>query len=192
MAIVPIIISLIALGVSISGLVISTRRSAVDRQLQWEQLRGGVMSRLTSRGGELLTFIEELRRFPGDETVALIQKLVRIAEGVVDMRERLKRMGEPPLLSVSARITRFAPIKSDLDDTEPVFDMLRSEIMQSHFSRASTTADGLVQRLYGIGEKTPTTALEPTADSAVSSPKSAGSAESQSGGGSAFVRSAQK
>jgi hypothetical protein len=149
MKIDPVYISLIALAVSIASLAISSYRAAVDRRLQWEQLRGSVLARLTSRGVELLTLIEELRRFPGDETFAITRKLIRIAEGLVDIRQRLKRMESPPLFYTSAFVTRFAPIKSEVEDAEPVFDKLRSEVMQSDFSHASLTADGLIQRFYG-------------------------------------------
>jgi hypothetical protein len=149
MKIDPVYVSLIALAVSIASLGISSYRAAVDRRVQWEQLRGSILARLTSRGVELLTLIEELRRFPGDETFAIIRKLIRIAEGLVDMRQRLKRMEAPPLFYTSELITRFAPIKSEVEDAEPVFDKLRSDIMQSNFSEASLTADGLIQRFYG-------------------------------------------
>jgi hypothetical protein len=149
MMINPVYISLVALVVSIISLAISSYRAAVDRRLQWEQLRGSVQSRLTSRGVELLTLIEELRRFPGDETLAITKKLIRIAEALVDMRQHLKGMESPPLFHASSCITRFAPLKSEFEDAEPVFDKLRSEVMQSNFSQANLTADGLIQRLYG-------------------------------------------
>ena len=153
MKIDPIVISLVALGVSILSFIIATYRAAVDRRLQWEQLRGDIRVRLTSRGVELLTLIEELRRFPGDESFTLTKKLICIAEGIIDIRQKLKRMEVPPLFFTSALITRFAPIKSNLDDAEPIFDKLRSEIMQSNFSYAIMTADGLLERVYGSSGK---------------------------------------
>jgi hypothetical protein len=149
MKIDPVFISLVVLVVSIASLAISSYRAAVDRRLQWEQLLGSVLARLTSRGVELLTLSEELRRFPGDETFAITRKLIRIAEGLVDIRQRLKRMESPRLFYTSALVTRFAPIKSEVEDAEPVFDKLRAEIMQSDFSQANLTADGLIQRFYG-------------------------------------------
>src|SRR6185437_1752975 len=153
MKIDPITISIAALTASFLSLIISTYRAAVDRRLQWEQIRGDMQSRLTSRGVELLTLIEELNRFPGDETSDLIRKLIRIADGMVNIRQRLKEMKTPPWFYTSVLVTEVAPIKSELDEAEPVFDKLRSEIMGSHFPRASLTADGLIQRLYGSETK---------------------------------------
>jgi hypothetical protein len=166
MKIDPIVISLIALAVSILSLIISSYRAAVDRRLQWEHLRGSVRTQLASRGVELLTLIEELRRFPGDESITLIGKLIQIAEGIIDIRRKLKEMEAPPLFFTSALVTRFAPIKSDLDDAEPIFDKLRSDIMESNFSEANKVADGLLVRIYGAGGKTPNKSPEPTGSDA--------------------------
>jgi hypothetical protein len=149
MKIDPVYISLAALGVSMLSLWVSISRAAVDRRLQWEQMRGGMQTTLTAKGVELLTLIEELRRFSDDETLPLVDKLIRIAEGTVDIRQRLKRLGSPPFFSASHLTVELAPIKHDLDEAEPIFDKLRSTIAESKFSEAHRVADGLIERLYG-------------------------------------------
>ncbi len=143
----PVTISLIALIVSIISLLISSYRAGVDRKLQWEQLRGSVHSRLTSHGVELITMIDELRQLHTDEAEGLAKKLILIGQGIVDVRKRLRKMERPPLFQTSALITKVAPIKSDLDDAEPVFEELNTAIRKANFSKASEIADGLLKRI---------------------------------------------
>jgi hypothetical protein len=145
----PITISVTALAVSAFSLILSTYRAGVDRRLQWEQFRGGIHARLTSRGVEILTMREELRRFPTDESNSLIQKLLRISEAIWDIRKILKRMETPPPFFASAMITQIAPIKSDLDDAEPIFEKLVGAIRISDMQKADKLANGLIERLCG-------------------------------------------
>ena len=97
----------------------------------------------------MLTSIHELRRFPDDDTLTLIEKLIQIAEGIVSIRERLKRLGPPPPFSASQLTLKLVPIKHDLDEAEPVFEKLRTTIAESKFSESNRVADGLIQRIYG-------------------------------------------
>lgn len=145
----PITISLIALAVAIAGLLLSSYRAAVDRKLQWEQLRGSIHTQLTSRGVEVLTMIEELRHLRTNEVADLTGKLIRVAQGLVDIRKKLKEMEKPPWFLTSTLITRLAPITSDLDDAEPIFETLLAAIREANFARASVIEDGLVGRIYG-------------------------------------------
>jgi len=153
MKIDPVTISLIALGVSIFSLAMSSHRAAVDRRVQWEQLRGAIQARLTARGLDMLTMIEEVSRSSTDQATDLTKKLMRIVEGLVDIRKRLKNMEELPPFTVSYCITGLAPIKSELDDADLIFDVLGASIREGKFSEASTAADGLLERLYGAEKK---------------------------------------
>jgi hypothetical protein len=101
----------------------------------------------------MLTMIEEVRRFPPDEATELREKLIRIAEGLVDMRKKMKDMETPPPFTVSYSIIGIAPIKSDLDDADLIFDGLRVSIREGKCSEASRKADGLLGRLYGAEKK---------------------------------------
>ena len=99
--------------------------------------------------------VQELLRFPTDEVSDLVDKLMRVAGGLMDIRQTVEEMKTPPLFLTSVLITSYAPIKSDLDDADPIFERLRAAIQQSNFAEASRLADGLLQRLYGTKSKTP-------------------------------------
>jgi hypothetical protein len=153
MKIDPTMISVTALGVSALSLLLSTYRAATDRRLQWEQSRGAAQARLTARALEIVTLIEEVRGSVAAGAGELASKLIQVAQGLTEIRESLKRMQIPPRFKAATLISSFAPIKSDLDDADPVFERLRAEVRQSNFGGASQTADGLLQRLYGSQNK---------------------------------------
>ncbi|MBI5770916.1 MAG: hypothetical protein HZA93_24270 [Verrucomicrobia bacterium] len=149
----PVVVSISALVVSIVSLVLTTRRAAVDRRLQWEQLRGRTHSRLTARGVELLTWIEEVRRVKPADSLSLTRKLIRISEGVIAMRKSLARMRYSSGLLSSTALTEMTPIVSDLDDADPIFEMLSVAVKKPDIVAAEVVADGLLRRFYGSEEE---------------------------------------
>jgi hypothetical protein len=151
---IELTISLVALSVSGISLYLSTPRAAVDRKLQWEQLRGNVLAKLTARGLELITLIQELMSSPSEEIVNLIHKLIQISKGIVSMREGVTRMEIPPSFRTSALLTRYAPIKTQLDNADLIFDKLKIAVRKKNMTEASELADGLYKRFYGSGDVT--------------------------------------
>ena len=104
-------------------------------------------TRLMIRGVEILTMIEEVRRFPTEEGIKLIQKLVHIGEGIVKIRKSLKNMQVPAPFTASFLVTAVAPIKSDLDDADPIFEELLRAIRASEIPKANKITDGLILRI---------------------------------------------
>lgn len=149
MRIDPVTISLIALVVSIISLLMSSYRAAVDRNLQWEQMRGAIQVRLTARGLDMLTVLEEVRRSSKVEATDLSRKIIRVVDGLVDMRKKLMEMETLPRFTASNCIIRLTSIKSSLDDADIIFDKLQASILDGNLSDASSNADGLLERLYG-------------------------------------------
>ena len=149
----PTTISLVALGVALVSLILSAHRGAVDRRLQLEQLRGEMRVRLTSRGVDLLSMIDALRQDNPPEGDSLIGKLVKVARGLVDVREDLRDLRMPFFVPASLFATNFQRIRDDIEDAEPVFKRLRRAIDERNFAEASQIADGLLERVYGRDEK---------------------------------------
>jgi hypothetical protein len=75
----PETISLIAIGISIGSLLVSLHRAASDRALQWEQMRGSLQARLTSRTLEVMALADEIRSSG-------------LERGVIEAAEELERL----------------------------------------------------------------------------------------------------
>ena len=85
-------ISLIALGVSIFSLIVALYNSEVDRRIQIEQLKGEMITRLTFRGIEMLGYIKQLENQKSEGADKLSQKLMKVMEGLVDVRQNFKTL----------------------------------------------------------------------------------------------------
>jgi hypothetical protein len=90
---------------------------------------------------------------PTQESVKLLEKLTRVAQGLVGTRQMVEKMKNPPLFLPSALITAYAPIKTDLDEFDVYFKKLRTAMQRSNVDEASRIADGLLNRLYGAKGK---------------------------------------
>ena len=149
MTIDPIVVSVSALGVSIVSLLITAYRGGVEHRLQWEQMRGRAHTRLTSRAIELLTIVEDLRQVDSVQANAVIQRLVAVMQGLVEMRTSLKGMKSLGWFWPSLLSTKLEPIVSELDDADVIFDALGVAVQKRDLIEARTIADGLIERIYG-------------------------------------------
>jgi hypothetical protein len=99
---------------------------------------------------------------PSEENENLIHKLIQISKGIVSMRESVTRMEIPPSFLTSALLTRYAPIKTQLDDADLIFDKLKIAGREKNMTEASELADGLYRRFYGSGDVTISEAASPS------------------------------
>jgi hypothetical protein len=143
------IISIGALFVSIISLVIAVYNFGVDRRIQIEQLKGEMVNRLTFRGIEILSHIDKLCRCGTEETCDRSKRLIKVSEGIVQVRKELKGLSRPPLFFVSSRVTELHQIRSEIQDAEPVFDKLNEAISDLDLEKIERITEGLASRLWG-------------------------------------------
>ncbi len=142
-----ITISLIALGISFISFLIALYNSHVDRRIQIEQLKGEVVTRLTYRGLEILAYIKEVKMKQPEETVELLDNLIKVAEEIVNVRQSLKKIPKLPFISFSAIIPQLHSIRNDIMDAEPIFDKLSKAIIDWDLFEMRECIDGLIKRL---------------------------------------------
>ena len=154
------IISVIALVISIISFAISIYQSGIDRNLQFEQLRGNLLNELTAKGLKLATetqqLLAQIENNPEDQVqkkLEVVRKLTRIAEGFIEMRKSLKALESPPFFSTSKLLTKFTPIESELNDLEIIFDELFKSLKNKNLNDVNSSADGIIKRLFGSSSK---------------------------------------
>jgi len=145
----PIVISVAALAVSTLSLAMTLLTAAVNRRLQWEQMRGEIVNRLTARGIEISMAVHTLRARNDPLTKPLTHQLIQVLEGLVGIRTRFRNMKLPAIFPYSMILTRMTPIKYEIDDVDPVFESMRSSIDDGNLEEAKKNADGLLRRFYG-------------------------------------------
>ncbi len=145
-------VSISALGVSILSLLISVYRAGVDRRIQFEQRRGEIKTRLTFWGVDILSLIEGLKNPPSIDTIPVMQKLLSVANALVDIREQIQRLSVPVWLPVSLFAVNFQKIRNDTADLEPLIDELRRETKNRNFAKVNEIANGIIHRLTGQKE----------------------------------------
>lgn len=147
----PIIISLIALAISIASVLFSMHNAGIDRRIQFEQLRGNMIIRLTIRGIEVATITQTLL---GQNTkqIKTVKMLTEIAKGIVEIREKLKSMTIPPFF-INTLTQSLYSIKSDIEDCEYIFDNLKKAVEESDFNEVQIIVTGLHERIYGKNKK---------------------------------------
>ena len=116
-------------------------------------MRGSIHTRFTSRGVEVLTLIDELQSSNDEEAKILIKKLIRVLDGIVDTRKSLEGLISPPLFAPSLFMTKLSEIKSDIDDSDPVFEDLKIKLREKNYTKANLIADGLLGRILGKMKK---------------------------------------
>ena len=142
-----ITISLIALVISFISFLIALYNSHVDRLIQIEQLKGEMVTRMTYRGLEILTHIKEVKMEPSEETVKLLNDLIKVAEGIVNIRQRLKKFPKVPFIGGSAIIPELHSIRNDIVDAEAIFDKLNKAVINWDLLEMRESIDGLIKRL---------------------------------------------
>jgi hypothetical protein len=147
--IISIVISIAALLISLINLISSLSRSGLDRRLEYEQMRGRIQAKITFQGLELLSMVEELQLIDSTEAHELLRKLLRIMEGLTDMRRKLAELESQPAFGTSLLIGRLSTVVSSVDDTEPVFEQLRVAMRIPDLPKALRVADGLLDRILG-------------------------------------------
>ena len=151
-----IITSLFALGISIFSLLIALYNSHVGRQIQLEQLKGEIRTRLIYRAIEILTHIEKLGMKPSFETVGLQADLIKVAEGIVAIRQSLQEFPKLPLITSSFIIPLMHKIRNDVNDAEPIFDNLNASMAKLDLKKIRLAIDGLLERIVGPDSSKPT------------------------------------
>lgn len=163
---IPVVISLIALTVSIISLVVSVRRAAVDRLLQLEQLRGELRFRLTANALTVSELGEQLIRLAkkllesyqmrhndhltqkAEECIEASKYLLELSRHMVGMRADLEGFRFPSE-DVNFAIVKLTAIKSDIKDFEVVLERLPKAVQDENFKEAISIANGLLNRLIG-------------------------------------------
>ena len=148
----PIIISLVALGVSIISILFSMHNSGVNRQIQLEQLRGNIITRLTIRGIEIGAIAQKLLS-QNPEQIKIIKILTEVGEGILDVRKKIKSMFPAPFFTGWLTINLYK-IKSDFEDSEYIFDNLKKAIDEADYKEAQTITEGLHERFFGKNKNT--------------------------------------
>ncbi|MEA2096077.1 MAG: hypothetical protein U9P73_05220 [Candidatus Cloacimonadota bacterium] len=142
-----ITISLIALVISFISFLIALYNSHVDRLIQIEQLKGEMVTRLTYRGLEILTHIKEIKTKPSEETVELLDDFIKVAEGIVNIRQRLKKFPKLPYIGGSAIIPELHSLRNDIVDAEAIFEKLNEAINNWDLLEMRESINGLLERL---------------------------------------------
>jgi hypothetical protein len=142
-------ISVIALVVSIFSLIVALYNSDVDRRIKIEQLKGEMVSRLTSRGIEMLGYIKRLDMQKSEEADELSQNLMKVMEGLVNVRQSLKKSPKPPPFLASAIVPSLQRIRNDIEDAEIVFDKLNEAFADWDLKEIEQITDGLLERFFG-------------------------------------------
>jgi hypothetical protein len=149
MDLTPIDISLLALLVSVISLAVALYNTRVDRRIQLEHLKGEMMNRLTSRGIEILSHIEKLSLYPSEAVCEQCRQLIRVSEGIIEVRRVLKKFPELPLFPSSSALLQLQKARSSIEDAEPVFDRLGQAVSTLNLEEIGRISDGLVERLLG-------------------------------------------
>lgn len=142
-------ISLIALGVAIFSLIVALYNSDVDRRIQIEQLKGEMVTRLTSRGLEMLGYIKRLDMRKSEETDELSQKFIKVMEGLVEVRKGLKEFPRSPPFFSSFTVPGLQRIRNDVEDMEPIFDKLSEAFADWDLKEIESLTNGLLERFFG-------------------------------------------
>ncbi len=142
-------ISLIALGISIFSLLIAFYNSDVDRRIQIEQLKGEMLTRLTYRGVDIIGDIKKLEMTPSEETFELLKDLIKVAEGIGNIRQGIMQLPKTPPIFGSAIMPSLQRTLNDIDDAEPIFDKLSEDIANWDLKEVRQTTDNLLERLFG-------------------------------------------
>lgn len=144
-----IVISLVALGISIISILISLYNSDVDRRIQIEQIKGEMITLLTYRGVEILSHIKRLEMKPSEEKVELLKDLIKVAEGIVNVRQSIQKLPKLSPILGSFMIPDLYKIRNQIYDAEPIFDKLIEAIDNGDLMLIRQATDGLIERLFG-------------------------------------------
>ena len=142
-------ISIAALIVSVISLMFAIYNFGVDRKIQFEQIKGELIYRLTFRGIEIISHIEKLCKCEAEEACERSKKLMKVSEGIVQIRKDLRELSKPPLFFVSSNVTELQQIRSEIQDAEPVFDKLNEAVSDLDFANIEKITKGLIERLWG-------------------------------------------
>jgi len=139
-------ISLIALAVSVGSVLFSIHIAGLNRRMQFEQVRGNLTTRLTIRGLEIITLVHKLRS-QEPRQIKIMEILGKVADGIIIVREKLQTLSAPPFFTGTITLG-LINIKSDIDDSEHIFDTLKKAFENSDYQMMETIATGLLERFW--------------------------------------------
>ena len=107
------------------------------------------LSSLTYRGVDIIGDIKKLEMTPSEETFELLKDLIKVAEGIGNIRQGIMQLLKTPPIFGSAIMPSLQRTLNDIDDAEPIFDKLSEDIANWDLKEVRQTTDNLLERLFG-------------------------------------------
>ena len=97
----------------------------------------------------MLSYIKQLENQKLEVADKLSQNLMKVMEGLVDVRQSFKNYPKPPPFFGSAIIPGLQRLRNDIEDAEPVYDKLREAFADGDLNEIEQLIDGLLERFFG-------------------------------------------
>ena len=146
-----ITLAIIAIFISSASVLLSLYTFFLNRKLDYSQICGELRVWLTSKAIEVLAMLDALHK--NKKHRELYKKLLKIAQGMVKIREELK--DHPKRIGYFAPflITRLSELRHDVNESAPVFESLKDAFDNKDLNKMSGISDGLIERFYGRKSK---------------------------------------
>jgi hypothetical protein len=143
-----LVVSLVALVLSVVNFVLYFLKGNVDRRLQYQHVHSEAMLDLTNMAVALLSHVESLASDQSCDSCTARSTIIQAITGLTGLRERLRKMSAPKIGS-SLVLPDLDQIRNDIKEMDPTVQDIGRSVAAGKSVQARRVAELLLDRIHG-------------------------------------------